>query len=46
MRDPEPCRMKHTEEQTGWCLSPIYTSASDLRRSYLPQVPLSKRYLT
>ncbi len=20
MRDTEPCRMKHTEEQTGWCL--------------------------
>ncbi|XP_016387114.1 zinc finger protein 431-like [Sinocyclocheilus rhinocerous] len=20
MRDPEPCRMKRTEEQTGWCL--------------------------
>ncbi len=18
MRDPEPCRIKHTEEQTGW----------------------------
>ncbi len=32
MRDPEPCRIKHTEDteqQTGWCLFSLFINNAD-----------------